>query len=367
MRLLLAAGGTGGHVIPALVVARELSERSPEHRVLFVGTARGVENRLVPAAGFPLELVEVRALQGQSPATRLRNLLRLPRALWQASRLQDKFQPDVVLGVGGYAAGPVMLASAFAGIPLAVLEPNAFPGLSNRWVAPYVTRAFLAFPQAVDHFGLGKTSVVGVPVRREFFAAEPRRYQPPFRVLIFGGSQGARTLNRAAVEALPLLARHWENLFLVHQSGQSEYNAVKQAYEKHSLRAEVLPYIEGMPEAFARADVVVCRAGANTLAELAAAGRAAVLVPFPSAANQHQLRNAQALAESGAARLIPDRELTGERLFAVLQELLGEPQRLEQMESAIRSMAHPEAASRIVDELERMVRRRGGTAKGSVG
>ena len=356
MRLLLAAGGTGGHVIPALVVAQELSERSPSHQVLFAGTVRGVENKLVPAAGFPLERVEVGALQGQPPATRLLNFLRLPRALWQASRLQEKFLPDVVLGVGGYAAGPVMLAGGIAGIPLAALEPNAFPGLANRWVAPYVTSAFLAFPQTASYFASAAPSVVGVPVRREFFAVQPKRHHPPFTVLIFGGSQGARSLNRAAVEALPLLARNKENLFLVHQTGQSEYNAVKEAYEKHSLRAEVLPYIEKMAEAFAGADMVVCRAGANTLAELAAAGRAAVLVPFPSAANQHQLRNARALADIGAARLIPDRELSGERLFAVLQELLGDPQGLEQMESHIRSTAHPEAASRIVDELERLAR-----------
>ena len=355
-RLLLAAGGTGGHVIPALVIAGEFCGRRRDRQVLFVGTARGVETRLVPQAGFPLELLEVGALQGQAAASRLKTLLLLPRSLWQALRILERFQPQVVLGIGGYAAGPMMLAAAWSGIPLAVLEPNAYPGLANRWVAPYVARAFVAFPEAASYFPAGKAVEVGLPVRREFFEVQPKPRQPPFTVLIFGGSQGARTLNRAAVEALPQLDQLQENLLLLHQTGQSEYNSVREAYAKHAVRAEVFPYIEKMPEAFARADLVVCRAGASTVAELAAAGRAAVLVPYPTAANQHQLRNAESLARRGAARLILDRDCNGDRLVAVIREGLQEPETLERMEAAIRRAAHPEAAARIVEEIERLGR-----------
>ncbi|MGH9783049.1 MAG: undecaprenyldiphospho-muramoylpentapeptide beta-N-acetylglucosaminyltransferase [Terriglobia bacterium] len=355
-RLLLAAGGTGGHVIPALVIAREFCCRHPENSVLFVGTPRGIENRLVPEAGFSLELLQVGLLQGQSAATRVKTLLELPRAVWQADRILERFQPHVVLGVGGYAAGPVMLAAAWAGIPLAVLEPNAYPGLTNRWIAPYVSRAFIGFPEAASFFPPNKATEAGIPVRQEFFRVRPKPHQPPFTVLVFGGSQGARSLNRAVAEALPELDQWSESLLLLHQTGQTEYNAMREAYAKHRVRAEVFPFIppSGMPEAFARADLVVCRAGASTVAELAAAGRAAILVPYPAAANRHQLRNAESLAARGAARMILDGELNGKRLAGVIWELLGEPAKLERMEEAMRRAAHPDAAERIVEEVERM-------------
>ena len=354
MRLLLAAGGTGGHVIPALVVAREFCARDAARQVLFVGTVRGVETRMVPQAGFSLELLKVGALQGQAAAARLKTVLGLPGAFWRAIRILDRFQPHVVLGVGGYAAGPVMLAAGWLNIPVAVLEPNAFPGLANRWAAPYVPRAFLAFPETASYFAPGKAVLVGVPVRKDFFEIPPKHHVPPYTILVFGGSQGARSLNRAVVEALPFLAHSKEDLLLLHQTGEREYNAVREACAQHSVQAEVFPYLERMSEAFNRADLVVCRAGANTVAELAAAGRAAILVPYPAAANQHQLRNAEALARIGAARLILDRDLNGERLFSTVWELLHNPAELKRMETAIRRLAHPEASSRIVDELERL-------------
>lgn len=360
-KLLIAGGGTAGHVIPALVVAREFCRRADGRQALFAGTARGVETRLVPAAGFPLELLQIGALQGQSLAARAKTLLALPRAVWHALRILKKFQPDVVLGVGGYAAGPMMLAAAIRRVPLAIFEPNAYPGLANRWAAPLVVRAYLAFRAAERFFGAGKSLLTGIPVREEFFSIPPKAHQPPFTVLIFGGSQGARSLNRAVVEALPLLAHAKTPLRLLHQSGQSEYNQVREETAKFAGRGALVTlrveaYLERMWEAFAQADLIVCRAGANTVAELAAAGRAAVLVPFPAAANQHQLRNAEALAGLGAARLVLDSDLNGERLFEVIQELLKEPPRLEQMESAIRREAHPDATQRIVDDLERLAR-----------
>jgi UDP-N-acetylglucosamine--N-acetylmuramyl-(pentapeptide) pyrophosphoryl-undecaprenol N-acetylglucosamine transferase len=354
MKFLMAAGGTGGHVIPALVVARELIARNPGAEILFVGTAKGIENRLVPEAGFALELVRVGAWQGQSAAHRLKNLAGAPRALWQAFDILRRFQPDVVLGVGGYASGPIMLAAGVSGTPIAVLEPNAYPGMANRWIAPYISRALLAFGETASFFRAETALVTGIPVRKEFFDIPRRTHGPSFTVLIFGGSQGARSLNRAAVEALPLLASQESELRIVHQTGQSEYNSTREAYARSEFRAEVLPYIDDMPGIFSETDLVVCRAGANTVAELAAAGKAAILVPFPAAANQHQLRNAEALARIGAARLILDKDLNGATLATAIGELRSQPELLAQMEQRVRSMAHPEATRKIADEMMRL-------------
>ena len=357
LKLLVAGGGTGGHVIPALVLATELRHRDPSRQVLFVGTHRGIETRLVPPAGFPLELLQVGMLQGQSLAVRLKTLLALPRACWQAMRILDRFGPQVVLGVGGYASGPLMLAAAFRGTPLAVFEPNAYPGLVNRWMAPCAERAFVNFEEATRYFAAGKAVVIGIPVRGEFFQVPAAGDRQPFTVLVFGGSQGARSLNRAVMQALPRLAQQKPALVLLHQTGESEYNRVREEVAKHSAAVEVFAFLDRMWEAFARADLVVCRAGGSTVAELAAAGRAAILVPYPAAANQHQLRNAEALERIGAARLIRDPELNGESLMNAIRELMENPEQLRRMESAMRRMAHPEAASRMVDELERLANR----------
>jgi UDP-N-acetylglucosamine--N-acetylmuramyl-(pentapeptide) pyrophosphoryl-undecaprenol N-acetylglucosamine transferase len=354
VRLLIAGGGTGGHVIPALVVAREFLRRDPARDLLFVGTRRGIENRLVPEAGFPLQLLEVGMLQGQSAAVRLKTLVDLPRACWQSMQMLDRFRPDVVLGVGGYASGPVMLAAAFRGIPLAVFEPNAFPGLVNRWIAPYVARAFVAFEAATRYFVAGKAVLCGIPVRQEFFEVPEAAHHAPFTVLVFGGSQGARSLNRALLEALPRLDQSELAVRFLHQTGESEYNRIAEEVAKHTAPVEVFPFIDRMWEAFSRADLVVCRSGASTVAELAAAGHPAILVPYPAAANEHQLRNAEALARSGAARLILDRDLNGETLWNAVRELLSQPEQLRSMESAMRRMAHPQAAAQMVNEIERL-------------
>ncbi|MBI3933278.1 MAG: undecaprenyldiphospho-muramoylpentapeptide beta-N-acetylglucosaminyltransferase [Acidobacteria bacterium] len=357
MRLLVAGGGTGGHVIPALVLAREFRRRDPSREVLFVGTRRGIETRLVPPAGFPLEFLEIGMLQGQSLATRLKTILALPRACWQAMRILDRFRPHVVLGVGGYASGPLMLAAAFRGTPLAVFEPNAYPGLVNRWMAPYVARAFVAFEEATRYFPVGKAIVCGIPVRDEFFEVPPAEHRPPFTVLVFGGSQGARSINRAVLQALPRLDQQKAAIALLHQTGENEYNRVQEEAAKYSAAVEVFAFLDRIWEAFARANLVVSRSGAGTVAELAAAGRAAILVPYPAAANEHQLRNAQALERMGAARVILDRELNGETLWNAVRDLLERPEQLQRMETAMRRVAHPEAASRMVDELERLASR----------
>lgn len=352
MRAVIAGGGTGGHVIPALAIARELRERF-RAEVVFVGTARGMENRLVPAAGFELRLIEVGALNRVSLATRLRTLTALPRAILASSQILGEYRPDVVVGVGGYASGPAMLAAALRGLPTLVFEPNVVPGFANRVVAPMVSIAAVHFEQTARYFR--RALVTGVPVRREFFLVPPYGASShPLTVLVFGGSQGASALNRVMVEALPALEQQISGIHIIHQTGERDYNQAQGAYLRAGISAEVYPFIDDMPGMFARADLLVCRSGASTVAEVTAAGRPAVFVPFPKAADDHQLRNAEALAGAGAAELIVEAELNSERLVRTLQSLLNDRARLGRMALAARGLAHPRAALEIADLAARL-------------
>jgi UDP-N-acetylglucosamine--N-acetylmuramyl-(pentapeptide) pyrophosphoryl-undecaprenol N-acetylglucosamine transferase len=338
-------------VIPALAIARELRERFAAE-VLFVGTARGLENRLVPAAGFELRLVEVGALKSVSLVTRLRTLSALPRAVLASSQILGEYRPDVVLGVGGYASGPAMLAAALRSLPTLVFEPNVVPGFANRVVAPMVTMAAVHFEQTARYFR--RALVTGVPVRREFFLVPPfSPSQHPPTLLVFGGSQGASALNRVLVESLPAL-QQIPGIHIIHQTGDRDYNQAQGAYLRSGISAEVYPFIEDMPGVFARADLLVCRSGASTVAEVTAAGRPAVFVPFPKAADDHQLRNAEALASAGAAELIVEADLTSERLVRTVQALLNDQGHLVRMAHAARSLAHPRAAQEIADLAARL-------------
>lgn len=340
-------------------MARELERRG--HSVVFVGTRRGVEMRLVPLAGYPLRLLRVGALNQVSWRRRLGTLTELPGAFWRAATILDQTRPGAVLSLGGYASGPVTLMAWMKQIPLVILEPNAAPGFAHRRIAPVAARALLGFEQAGRFFPEGRWEASGIPVREEFFRAPAREAgarRAPFTVLITGGSQGSRRLNRAAVESLPRWAAAGllQDVIFVHQSGQNEYNEICFGYREAGARAEVEPFLDDMPGAMARADAVVCRAGASTAAELCAAGRASLLVPFPHAADQHQLRNARALEAAGAARVVEDAELTGQRLFEELSALRNEPARLERMEQAARRLAKPDAARRAADVLEQVAR-----------
>ena len=352
MRAVSAGRGTGGHVIPALAIARELREHFAA-QVLFVGTARGMENRLVPAAGFELRLVEVGALNRVSLATRLRTLTALPRAILASSRILGQYRPEVVIGVGGYASGPAMLAAALRGLPTLVFEPNVVPGFANRVVAPMVSMAAVHFQQTARYFR--RAVVTGVPVRREFFQVPP--YSPadrPPTLLLFGGSQGASALNRVMVESLPALREQIPGIHIIHQTGERDYNQAQGAYLRSGISAEVYPFIDDMPGMFARADLLLCRSGASTVAEITAAGRPAVFVPFPKAADDHQLRNAEALAHAGAAELIVEAELSSERLVRALRSLLNDRARLGHMAQAARGLAHPHAAQEIATLTARL-------------
>jgi UDP-N-acetylglucosamine--N-acetylmuramyl-(pentapeptide) pyrophosphoryl-undecaprenol N-acetylglucosamine transferase len=359
MRAILAGGGTGGHVIPALAIAHEL-KNSHDAECLFIGTARGIEDRLVPAAGFSLQLVRVGALKNVSLLTRAKTAFDLPRAIWDAGRMLNEFAPDVVIGVGGYASGPAMLAAVVKHIPTLAFEPNVVPGFANRVVARFVSAAAVHFEETAKYFR--HAEVTGVPVRQAFFEIQPKRGGTP-TLLVFGGSQGAHAINEAMIRCLPALQRETPGIHIIHQTGERDYNDALAAYERVVAAApsasgrftfEAFKFIEDMPQAFARADMVVCRSGASTVAEIAAAGKPAVFVPFPRAADDHQRVNAEALARHGAAVVVEESKLEGVWLAETISALLGESARLQRMSRAARELAHPNAARDIAAMAARL-------------
>ena len=361
--LLIAGGGTGGHVFPALAIAREWLRRrglvgngnGAEKPVVFVGTERGIEARLVPQAGMPLELIHAAGLKGIGGTKLLRSVALLPAGLLDSERILHRHRFNVALGVGGYASGPMMLLAAAHRIPTVVFEPNVEPGFTNRVLVSMATRVAVGHPETAERLGT-KVVVTGVPIRPEFFRIPPREHRAPFQILITGGSRGASPINAAVMEALERLAVRKNQLFIVHQTGERDYNAVRLAYERHEFPAEVLPFIENMAERFAQADLILCRSGAITVAEVAAAGRAAIFIPFGAATDAHQTRNAASMQNGGAARLLPQTELTPERLTTEIFSLLDQPAKIAEMETRAHSLAKPRAAEDIVDLLEKVAR-----------
>lgn len=351
MKLLIAGGGTGGHVFPALAIAREWLSRGNEREVVLVGTQRGIEMKLVPQAGLPLETLRVAGLKGKGGATLLKNLAMLAPAMLDARRVLRKHKPIAAFGVGGYAAGPMLLAAWLGRVPNVIFEPNAEPGFTNKVLARISKRIATGYELSARAWGK-KAIVTGCPVRQEFFSIAARRPEKPFRLLITGGSQGALPINRTFVDSMDRLAARKNELSIVHQTGERDYNAVRTAYARREILAEVVPFLTNMPERFAWADVIVCRAGAITAAEIAAAGRAAIFIPFGRATDSHQLRNAQEMYRAGAGRLISETELTAEKLTAEIFSLLDQPREIEKLSTAARGLARPHAARDIVNLIE---------------
>jgi len=355
MKLLIAGGGTGGHVFPAIAVAQEWLRRGEEREVVFVGTERGMEAKLVPQAGLPLVTIRAAGLKGIGGMRLVRNVAMLGPSLWDSAAILRRHRFAAAFSTGGYVTGVMMLAAAVRGVPGVIFESNAQPGLANRWLAPLARRIATAHENAARFWGR-KAALTGCPVRREFFDAPAREPRPPYRLLITGGSQGALPVNRAMVDAMDLLAQRKSELFVVHQTGERDYNAVRVAYARREFNAEVVPFIENMAERFAQADLIVCRAGAITVAEVAAAGRAAIFVPFGRATDSHQLRNAQVMERAGAGRLIAEPELTGERLAREIFSLFDQPSQLHQMAQRARTLARPRAVQDIVNLIEEVAR-----------
>jgi UDP-N-acetylglucosamine--N-acetylmuramyl-(pentapeptide) pyrophosphoryl-undecaprenol N-acetylglucosamine transferase len=356
MRVMIAGGGTGGHVIPALAIGRELRDRHGAE-VRFVGTARGLETRLVPEAGFALELVRSGQLKGVSVATRLRTMMNLPLGVIRCVGLMRAFRPQVVVGVGGYASGPAMMAALLLRVPTLAFEPNAVPGLANRVVGKWVSAAAVNFAETARYFR--RAEVTGIPVRAEFFAVQPKT-AGAMRLLVFGGSQGARVLNEVMPKIAGALLEAVPGLEIVHQVGGRHGDSTAEAYARARLEGEtrlrVAPYLEGMVAEFAAADLMLCRSGASTVAELAAAGKASVLVPFAAAADDHQRKNADAFVAAGAAEMVTEAELSAERLLGVVVGLLGDRARLLTMGERSRGLAHPDAVEKIAGMVVGLVR-----------
>ena len=344
LAVVIAGGGTGGHLFPGLATAETLARRRP-CKLTFVGSSRGIETRVVPKRGHPLRTLPVRALRGQGALGFAASAIRLPVSVASAWNLLGEIDPDLVIGVGGYASGPAVVAGWSRGIPTVLLEQNAHPGLTNRVLARFADRICVAFPESAAYFPKTKTVETGNPVRPP--AARPRGESAVFSILVFGGSAGAHRLNEIGVEAIARLGAG--NLRVVHQTGEADLESVKSRYVAHGIAADVVPFIDDMAAAYADADLVVCRAGATTLAELTALGKPAVLVPYPFAADDHQRKNAESLVKRGAATMIVDRDLSAERLGDAIRSLRDEPNRLSAMAAASKALGKPDAAEKVVD------------------
>jgi UDP-N-acetylglucosamine--N-acetylmuramyl-(pentapeptide) pyrophosphoryl-undecaprenol N-acetylglucosamine transferase len=355
MKVLIAAGGTGGHIYPGIAVAKEIMRRGGGSKVLFVGTARGLETKIVPENGFELALINSAGLKNVGLLGKLKGLLILPKSFLEARALIKDFQPNVVVGAGGYVSGSVLLMASLMRVPTLVMDSNALPGFTNRCLAPFVTKAALTFEEAVKFFGK-KGVVTGNPVRKEFFDIPLKaRDNSKFSVLIFGGSQGARAINLAMVNALGNLQDYKDKLFITHQTGEHDFETVQKSYAENDWEsADVRRYISDMVSEFAASDLIISRAGATTCAEVAAAGKAALMIPLPTAADDHQRKNAEALKKAGAARMILQKDLSGEILAKEIAEFINAPEKITEMEKSAKKLARKDAAEATVNLIEQL-------------
>ncbi|MCB1024598.1 MAG: undecaprenyldiphospho-muramoylpentapeptide beta-N-acetylglucosaminyltransferase [Acidobacteria bacterium] len=354
MRILIAAGGTGGHIYPGIAVAKEILRRDEKSAVRFVGTAKGLESEIVPDNGFELSLIDSAGLKNVGVAGKIKGLVILPKSFLEARKLIRDFKPDVVVGAGGYVTGAVMITASLMKIPTLVMDSNALPGFTNRQLARFVTKAALTFEEALPYFGK-KGVVTGNPVRKEFFDIQPKLRGEKLNVLLFGGSQGARAINFAMIDALDHLKDFEDRLSITHQTGKFDFEKVKDGYaEKNWNSAKVSVYISDMVSEFEKTDLIISRAGATTCAEVAAAGKAAVMIPLPTAADDHQRKNAEALQGSGAVKMILQKDLSGEFLAKEIIGLINSPERVTEMEKAAKKLARKDAAEATVDIIENL-------------
>jgi UDP-N-acetylglucosamine--N-acetylmuramyl-(pentapeptide) pyrophosphoryl-undecaprenol N-acetylglucosamine transferase len=356
MKVLIAAGGTGGHIYPGIAIAHEFKKRDVNTEILFVGTPRGLESKIVPREGFNLEMIQVGALKNVPVVQRGKTIIQLPLSFVSALNILRRFKPDVVIGVGGYSAGPTLLMAALTRVPTMIVEPNAMPGFTNRVLARFVDTAALSFEEA-KKYCRGKGQVTGNPVRSDFALLQKKTRGEQIHILVFGGSQGAHAINTAMVGTLPLLSAKKDKLVITHQTGEQDFKIVKEGYEAAGFtEADVRPFILDMANQFAQADVLLCRSGATTAAEVAAAGKAAIFIPFPFAADDHQRKNAEAFERAGAGRMIIQKELSPERLAEELFRLIETPGEIDKMEEASRKLGRADAAEHAVDLALSVVR-----------
>jgi UDP-N-acetylglucosamine--N-acetylmuramyl-(pentapeptide) pyrophosphoryl-undecaprenol N-acetylglucosamine transferase len=369
MTIIIAAGGTGGHLYPGVALAREFLRKDPSATIRFIGTTRGIEGKVLPHEGFALDYITALPLMGLSLRKRLSALVSLPKGLWQSLNLLRRHRADLVVAIGGYTAPPVVLAASLLGIPRVILEPNAYPGMANKILAPLANRVFVAFEATAGFFKSSQVRALGAPIRRDFFPSVARTTtgdgtEAKKTLLVFGGSGGAHAINVAMMEALPLLfndATVSARLSVIHQTGQQDYERVKGFYASAGIKVDVMPFLFDMPTALRAADLVVSRSGAMTLAELTVCGKPAVLIPFPNAIYQHQAHNADILKKAGAALVIPQGELSGAKLAEIIGALFRQPHRLQQMSERSRALGRADSAEAIVRECLQITR---GKARG---
>lgn len=354
MRLIVAGGGTGGHLFPGIAVAEEFLARGPENEVLFVGTERGIEARLLPKLGYKLELISASGMKGMGTAKKLLSLGRLLYGYSQSRKILKSFRPDLVLGVGGYASAPMLLAARGLGVRTFIHEQNAAPGLTNKVLSRVVDGVFISMQESASFFPAKITQMTGNPIRKEilwgFQEQRPRNTADTFSILVFGGSAGAQRINSSLLEALPHLERVKQKLRITHQTGEKDVARVREGYQALGVQAQVqvLPFIDNMSAAYAAADLVICRAGATTIAEVTACGKGCIFIPYPYAADDHQRKNAESLVIRGAGRMILEEDLTGEHLAAHIVDLMEHPEKVAEMEKSARSLAQLDAAQAIV-------------------
>jgi UDP-N-acetylglucosamine--N-acetylmuramyl-(pentapeptide) pyrophosphoryl-undecaprenol N-acetylglucosamine transferase len=356
VRLVVAGGGTGGHLFPGIAVAEEFLARDKDNEVLFIGTANGIEARVLPKLGYRLELIAVTGMRRKGKIEQLKGIAFLLKSYFQSKRILNGFRPDIVLGVGGYASGPVVLAAGSLPCRRFIHEQNALPGFTNKLLARFAEKAFISLEESECFFPAGKSSLTGNPLRREIL----RNVQLPqagggsyetFNLLVFGGSAGAHSINMAMIDALPFLDEVKNRMAVIHQTGENDVEQVRACYRKEGFRAEVLPFIHNMAEAYRKADLVICRAGATTVAEVTACGKACIFIPFPYATDDHQRKNAEALVEKGAGFMLLNRDMTGDSLGHMIRELVDDRERLHIAGICARQLARPDAAGIIVDEM----------------
>ncbi len=368
--MIIAGGGTGGHLFPGIAVAEEFLRRDPENRILFIGTERGLEKKVLGGLGLPLRTIPVEGIKGRGALRIAGALAKIPASLFASFRILREFRPAIVLGVGGYASGPAVLAARVMGTETAIAEQNAFPGLTNRILGRFADRIFLTFSASQRWFPENRTLVTGNPVRAAFLAEKPRegKDDPRFTILIFGGSQGAHAINRFVGEALVGLEHLKNRIRFIHQAGEKDRDIVDAAYRERGFAAEVLPFIMDMAAAYRAADLLICRAGATSIAEITAGGKAAILIPFPFAVNDHQTKNAEILARTGAAEMIAEKDLSGELLASAIERLSRNPEAVRKMEAAAAALGNRRAAAEIVDACLALVenRRQTGHTRGKI-
>ncbi len=357
MRIVIAGGGTGGHLFPGIAIAEEFLKRDDKTKIIFIGTKKGIESKLLEKFGYELKEIEVEGVKGRGIRALVKGAYQIPKSIWQSRRILKQFGPHIVFGVGGYASGPAVLAAYFMNIPTAIAEQNAIPGVTNKILGNFADKIFVTYAQTKECFPQAKVILSGNPIRASFVAGrgqtkEKKDYR---QLLIFGGSQGAEAINKSVIDMLPQLQNMKNKLRILHQTGAKQAEEMKKAYEQFGIEAKVTDFIVDMAAAYTDADLIICRAGATSLAEITAAGKAAVLIPYPWAANDHQLKNAQALAAQGAAALIPEKDLSGVKLFGVIENLLLNEKKLRQMEENSLRMSRIDAAAIIVDSCVQLI------------